>query len=140
MKQTIRILLAGLAVMIFNAVFGMITCGHFFSWVYQLEPTNIWKPMDGPPGAFFMVASLVLSIILAVVYTIIKNGLPGKCVYCKGAFFGLCVWAVGMLPGMLATYAFMTVAPTVVVYWLIIGLIKTPLNGIIIATIVGDKK
>jgi hypothetical protein len=43
-----------------------------------------------------------------------------------------------MLPGMFATRAFMTVNPTVVVYWTILGLIKSPLEGIIIAAIYGE--
>ena len=133
-----RMLIAGIAVTIFNAIVGMVTCGGIFSWVYKLEPTNIWKPMAGGPGAMFMVGSLVLSIILSLVYALIQKGIPGGNKLAKGIVFGLCVWAVGMLPGMLVTYAFMTVANTVIVYWAILGLIKTPLEGIIISMIYGE--
>jgi hypothetical protein len=52
--------------------------------------------------------------------------------------FGFCVWAVGMLPGMLSTYYFMTVAPGVVLYWTLIGLVEIPLKGLIIAFIYGE--
>jgi len=133
-----KILLAGVVVTIFNMVVGMITCGGIFSWVYNLEPTNVWKPMNGGPGVKFMLASLVLSVVLAFVYALINKGIPGKNKFVKGAVFGLCVWAVGMLPGMLATHVFMTVATTVIVYWTILGLIKTPLEGMIIAAICGE--
>jgi hypothetical protein len=43
-----------------------------------------------------------------------------------------------MLPGMLDMYEFMTVSATVVVYWTILGLIKIPLEGMIIAVIYGE--
>lgn len=93
--------------------------------------------MEGAPGAMFMLGSLLLNTILSFVYALINKGVPGKNKLVKGAVFGLCVWAAGMLPGMFATYAFMTVATTVVVYWTALGLIKTPLEGIIIAAIYG---
>ncbi|MBU0533924.1 MAG: hypothetical protein KJ887_03895 [Candidatus Omnitrophica bacterium] len=134
-----KIVIAGVVVTVFNAIVGMLTCGGIFSWVYKLEPINIWKPMGSSgPGAMFMIGSLILSIVLSFVYTLINKGIPGGNKFTKGIVFGLCVWAVGMLPGMFATYAFMTVSTTVVIYWTILGLIKTPLEGMIIATIYGE--
>jgi hypothetical protein len=133
-----RILIAGVVVTIFSAVVGAVTCGGIFNWVYQLEPTNVWKPMDGPPGAVFMIGSLLLNIVLSFVYALINKGIPGKNKLVKGLLFGLGVWAVGMLPGMLATYEFMTVATTVVIYWTVVALIEYPLEGMIIAAIYGE--
>lgn len=133
-----RVILAGLAVTIFGALLGGITCGHLFTWVYTLEPTNVWKPMDGGPGAKFLVGSCILSVVLASVYALINKGIPGGTKTGKGIVFGLCVWAVGMLPGMFATRAFMTVNPTVITYWTILGLIKSPIDGVIIAAIYGE--
>jgi hypothetical protein len=136
--KTGKILIAGVVVTVFNAIVGGVTCGGVFNWVYKLEPTNVWKPMNGGPDAMFMIGSLVLSIILSFVYALINRGIPGGNKFTKGIVFGLCVWAVGMLPGMFATYAFMTVATPVVIYWTILGLIKTPLEGMIIAAIYGE--
>lgn len=134
-----KVLIAGVAVTVFSMIFSIVTCAGVFNWVYKLEPTNVWKPMgSNGPGAGFMLGGLVLNIILSSVYALINKGVPGKNKYVKGLIFGLCVWAVGMLPGMFATYAFMTVATTVVIYWTIIGLIKMPLEGIIIAAIYGE--
>ena len=135
--KTGRILLAGLTLTIFNTIVGAVTCGGIFNWVYKLEPINIWKPMDGSPGLMFMVCSLALSIMFAFVYALIHKGIPGENKLVKGLIFGLCVWIVGTLPGMLATYSFMTVAPTVVIYWTVMGLIKTPLEGMIVSAIYG---
>lgn len=133
-----RILIAGVVVTVFNAIFGGITCGALFNWVYELEPTNIWKPMEGPPGAMFYIGSFILHIVLVFVYALVNKGIPGRNKLYKGFVFGLCVWAVGILPGMFSTYSFMTVATTVVIYWAISGLIQMPLQGVIIAAIYGE--
>ncbi len=133
-----KILIAALALSVFGMVFGGLTCGWLFNWVYKLEPTNIWRPMDGPPGLGFIVAGFVLNIILTVVYALLQKGIPGKNKLAKGAIFGLCVWAVGMLPGMASTYAFMTVAAGVVIYWTLMGLVELPIKGLIIAAIYGE--
>ena len=119
--------------MVLGSILAMTTCGFLFNWVYKLEPTNVWRPMEGPPGAMFYLGSLVLSIILAFVYALLRKGIPGKNRLVKGLVFGLCVWLVGNLPGMFATYSFMTVATTVVVYWAILGLVELSLKHITIA-------
>jgi hypothetical protein len=134
-----KILIAGLAVTIFDILVGAVTCGGVFNWVYKLEPTAVWRPMGAyGPGVEFMIGSFLLSLVLAYVYAVIQKGIPGKNKFVKGLVFGLGVWAVGMLPGMFATYTFMTVATTVVVYWTILGLIQIPLKGLIIAAIYRD--
>ena len=133
-----KILIAALTVSLFGAIFAGVTCGWLFNWVYKLEPTNVWKPMDGPPGLLFYIGSFLLNIILAVVYALLRKGISGKNKLTKGLIFGLCVWAVGMLPGMFSTYYFMTVATGVVIYWTILGLVEMPIKGLIIAAIYGE--
>jgi hypothetical protein len=132
-----KILIAALALSLFGAIFGGVTCGWLFNWVYKLEPTNVWKPMDGPPGLMFQIGGFLLNIVLAAVYALLQKGIPGKNKLTKGLVFGLCVWAVGMLPGMFSTYSFMTVATGAVIYWTILGLVEMPVKGLIIAVIYG---
>jgi len=133
-----RIVIAGVVLTVFDAVIGGIACGGLFNWVYKLEPTNVWKPMDGPPGMMVFVGFLILNLIFTFIYSLLFKGIPGKNRLIKGVVFGLCVWAIGMLPGMFATYTFMTVATTVVIYWTVLGLIQTPLKGLIVAAIYGE--
>ncbi|MBM4177662.1 hypothetical protein FJ208_02590 [Candidatus Gribaldobacteria bacterium] len=133
-----KILISALAVSLFSMVFAGVTCGGLFNWVYKLEPTNVWKPMDGPPGLAFQIGSFLLNVVLAIVYVLLRKGIPGKNKLTKGLIFGLCVWAVGMLPGMFTTYYFMTVATGVVIYWSLMGLIEIPIKGLIIAAIYGE--
>jgi hypothetical protein len=136
--KTGKILLAALAISLFGAIMGGLTCGWLFNWVYKLEPTNVWKPMEGVPGVLFHVIGFLLNTVFVIVYTLLRNGIPGKNKIAKGIIYGLCVWAVGMLPGMFTTYYFMTVATGVVVYWTIIGLVELPIKGTIIAAIYGE--
>lgn len=133
-----KIFIAAVVLSVFGAVFGAVTCGGIFSWVYKLEPTNVWKPMNGPPSLTFYIGSFLLNIVLAVVYALLRKGIPGKNKSTKGLIFGLCVWAIGMLPGMFSIYSFMTVATGVVIYWTILGLVEMLIKGLIIAAIYGE--
>jgi hypothetical protein len=85
--------------------------------------------MEAPPTSYY---------IGAMVYVLLREGIPGQKRLVRGLLFGLCVWAVGTLPGMFAIYTFMTVAPTVIVYWTIMALIMEPLKGLIVAAIYGE--
>ena len=133
--KILRAFIAALAITVFGTVLVGLTCGWLFNWVYQLEPTNVWKPMKGPPGTDFLAGGFVLNLVFVGVYLFLRAGIPGSSLYVKGLFFGLCVWAVGVLPGMFSMYYFMTINPTVVVYWAIMGLIHALLNGLIVAAI-----
>ena len=137
--KIVRISLAGLAAAIFDSIFAVLTCGWLFRWVYEIEPANVWKPMDSPPGPIVYIGWLVFSIVFALVYVVLSKGIPGQNRPVKGLVFGLCVWAVGMLPGMLAMYSFMNIAVAVVIYWTATGLIRTPLKGLIVALICEGK-
>ena len=133
-----KIALAGVVTTIFNLIFAAVTCGGVFNWVYKIEPTNIWKPMTGGPSVEYMLGLLVMTIVLAFVYAVINKSVPGKNKYIRGLVFGLGVFLVGMLPGMMATREFMVIAPAVIGYWTVLGLVQLPLEGLIIAAIYGE--
>lgn len=135
--KTGKIIAAAVVVTIFDAIVGAVTCGGVFNWVYKLEPVNVWKPMEAP-GIVYYIGAALLTLIFVSIYAVLHKGIPGKNKLVKGLIFGLCVWAVGMLPGMFATYIFMTVAPTVILYWTILALVQYPLKGLISAAIYGE--
>ncbi len=130
-----QILLASILVTIFAIIFGIITCGGYFNWVYKLEPVNVWKPMTGTPQPIFFVAEFFLSMLFVIVYALFSKGIPGKNKYIKGLVYGLAVFSVGMLQGVFSTYFFMTVNHVVLIYWTIWGLIAIPAKGIITAAV-----
>ena len=133
-----KILLAAILVTIFATIVGMLTCGGFFNWVYKLEPVNVWKPMTGPPSISFYVVELFLNAIFVFVYALFSKGIAVSNKYLKGLAYGLAVFAVGMLPGMFATYFFQTINPVVIIYWTVWGAVLNPLKGLITAAIYED--
>lgn len=133
-----KIILAVVVVSIFNILVGMLTCGGVFSWVYKLEPVNVWKPMETVSFPLMIASTFLIDLLFVVIYAIINKGVPGKNRYVKGLLYGLIVVLVGLIPGMIATYLYMTVATTVVIYWTIWGLIVSPLKGLITAAIYGE--
>jgi hypothetical protein len=127
-------LLATIAVFTFKMVSGMVLCGGIFNWVYSLPPTNVWRPMTAT-GKRYYVGMLLVSLLFVVVYKIVIKAFDGMSVVKKGLLYGICVWAVGIVPGMISTYFFMTVNTTVVAYLTILGLVLTPIEGVIVAAI-----
>lgn len=134
-----KVLIATIIVSIFNLIVSMLTCGGFFNWVYKLEPTNVWKPMENFPFILMVLELLIVNFIFVCVYALIHKGIPVKGKVLKGFVYGLIVWAVGMIPGMLATVLYMTVATGVVIYWTISALIILPLKGLITSAIYGEE-
>ena len=133
--KAIKVIVAGVIISVFDVIVGALTCGGVFNWVYKLEPTNVWKPVLGAPGVDFFIGLLVMNIIFALIYALLKNGVPGNNRFVKGIVYGVCVWAVGILPGMFSTYMFMTVAVTVIVYLTVSNLILMPVKGLIVSSI-----
>lgn len=130
-----KILFAAAMITLFATIFGMLTCGGFFSWVYKLEPINVWKPMTGAPSAIFYVVEFLLNTIFVAIFALFLKGIPGPNKYVRGLVYGLAVFAVGMLPGMFATYFFQTINPVVIIYWTVWGAIINPVKGLIASSI-----
>lgn len=134
-----KLIIAVFAVTVFSVLFGSITCGGVFNWVYRLEPTNVWKPMENFSFPLMIASCLISDLFFVYVYALINKGVPGKNKYTKGLLYGLLVWLVGMVPGMISTYLYQAIATTVVIYWTIWGLVASPLKGLITAAIYGEQ-
>lgn len=134
-----KVLISTVVVSIFNFIVGALTCGGVFSWVYKLEPTNIWTPVNKNSLPLMIVEILIANLLFVIVYALIQKGVPGKNKYSKGLVYGLLVCLVGLVPGMLSTAIHMTVAKIVVIYWTIWGLIVNPLKGLIVSAIYGEE-
>lgn len=134
--NVVKVLVAAALVTLVTTLIAIGTCGGLFNWVYQLNPSDVWKlgPGESPPW-YLHLGNFGLGIILALVYIVLMKGLPGKSRLVRGFAFGLCVWGVGLLPGMFSTFVFVTIAKEVVIYWAIQGLVVSVLSGIIIALI-----
>lgn len=134
-----KVIIATIVVSIFNFIFGAITCGGFFSWVYKVEPTNVWKPITSHSFPFMIAELLIVDFLFVLVYALINKGIPGKNKFTKGLIYGFLLFLVGMVPGMIATVVYMTVSKVVVLYWTISALILDPIKGLITSAIYGDE-
>lgn len=137
-----RIALATVVITVLHMAFGMLTCGWLFKWVYALEPTNVWVPDSAMSGGFFAwmgLGQLVLTFFFVLVFARLYESMPGCQRGVKGASYGLFVWLIGVLPGMFATYMFMTVNKVVVIYWTLAGFVWLMIAGLIVGWICGER-
>lgn len=138
-----RILLATVVITVLNMLYGWITCGWLFKWVYALPPTDVWVPESAMTGGFFawMVAGhLVISFFFVLIFARLCRCLPGSNSGLRGATYGLFVWLVGVLPGMFATHMVMTVNTIVVYYWTLSGFVWLIVAGLIAGWICGERE
>lgn len=137
-----RIVIAGVVVWIVGCILGFLTCGWLFKWVYELPP-NIWLDPAAMMSAGNLIGANIIGIILGIlfvlVFAIIYKGIPGKGVN-KGMIYGVLVWIVGALTVMAAMPFFMTIATTVVIYWIIQALVVHVISGAIVGVIYKEKK
>ncbi len=133
--NTKRILISGVAVWIVSALFGWVTCGWLFNWVYQLPP-NIWKaPEVMASNLIWMnLIGLLTAIIFALVFALLHKGIPKKGVK-KGLVYGFIVWLVSAFSGIITMPFYMTISTTVVVYWIMQALVINLVNGAIVGAI-----
>ena len=135
--NTKRLVLSAVVMWLANTVLIYLTCGWLFNWVYQIPPI-IWLTPEAMMETTNMAASLLVgfiaSFLFALVYAVFYKGIPGKGVK-KGLHYGFFIWLVSALSGMAAMPFYMTIATTVVIYWIVQALILGLINGAILGAI-----
>lgn len=129
-------LMAVLAVFVFKLIAGATLCGGIFSWVYSLAPTNVWRPVMHSKRLF--VGLFLSSVLFVLVYKLLSKAFEGMGMLKKGLLYGACIWAAGIVPGMIAMNIFMTVNSKVIIYWTIMYLVLTSIQGVIVAFLLRD--
>jgi len=76
-----RILISGVVIWLVGTVFGFLSCGWLFNWVYTLPP-NIWKDLAVMTSAGNLIGAnltgLACAIIFTSVYALHYKGIPGE--------------------------------------------------------------
>jgi hypothetical protein len=85
------------------------------------------------------VIGIIRALLFALVFAILYKGIPGKGIT-KGIVYGVLVWLVGALTGMASLPFYMTIATTVVIYWILQQLALGVINGAIVGVIYKEKK
>ncbi|PKP41854.1 MAG: hypothetical protein CVT95_12695 [Bacteroidetes bacterium HGW-Bacteroidetes-12] len=135
-----RILIASVIIWIISTAYGWLTCGCLFNWVYELEPTRLWETPEAIQNHMIWINSLGLltAIIFVSVYALLYKGIPGKGIK-KGICFGLIIWLIGTFSGLITMPFYMTIATTVVIYWIISHFVLSLIIGAIIGIIYKEK-
>ncbi|MBD3238105.1 MAG: hypothetical protein GF332_00500 [Candidatus Moranbacteria bacterium] len=142
MSEKQKFLIATIAIWAVKTLIIWLTCGWLFSWVYKIPPVNIWlEPqvmMSVKNMLYSNVIALLMSGLFVWVYTIIYKGVPGTGIK-NGINFGILIWLVSALPGMASMPFFMTIATTVIIYWIIQALVINIVSGLILGAIYKNK-
>ena len=136
-----RISICSIVIWILDTILGWLTCGWLFNWVYRLPP-NIWKDPTVMMSTGNMIGANLIGLMRAVIFVFIfaflSKGLPGEGIK-KGIAYGLIVWLIGALSGISTMPFYMTIATTVVVYWIIQALVVSVIDGAIVGAIYKEK-
>lgn len=140
-----KVLHAGLAIFFISFLVG--GGGYFlFGWVFNLEPSAIWKwtpdqgfdmPLDWWLILFLL--NIILAIAFAFIYALIEKGLPGKGIQ-KGLGFGIIVWIVGPIPALVTMYLMINIATGTLVYFVLQSLFEWLIYGIVLSLIYKESK
>lgn len=134
MKKSWKIVLTSVIIWLVGTVFAWLTCGWLFNKVYTIPPL-IWLSPEAMFTATNMFWSnffgLAGSFVFVLVYLWIFKGIPGKNTK-KGMNYGLIVWLVGTLFGIIGMPLYMTISWIVVIYWIIQALVFNLIRGAIV--------
>ena len=128
-----KLLFIGLPLGVLTTLVGWLTCGNLFSWVYEINPSFIWKTAEEISVPHIWGFTILLSILLVFVFGTVKNSLIQKCRILRGLHFGLLIWIVGSLAGGVAQYLYVITAHEVILYQLAWGLVVGGLQGVFIS-------
>ncbi len=143
-----KIILAGLAIdAISFLIFPLFFSNSLFGWVFQIEPTSIWKwtpqvPFTSMPVsylAFFILANTILAIFIAFLYAILYKSIPGIGIK-KGLMFGLLMFPMSVLIPMFSMWAMFRVAGVTILLFIFEQLIEILIYGAVISFIYKEKE
>jgi len=113
---------------------------------YYTDPANfaIWSkimmPNQGPPGMEYFALTIALAFVTGLIFTAafqtVRKSLENDAVK-AGITFGVLLFFVATLPGMLSMYANLAVPTGLVASWIVAGLVVDLLGGVAIAKISG---
>lgn len=134
-----RVLLSSIIGGFVRFVVGACFGGVIGASLYEATPL-IWKPMDSPSFLLYIfILNLFAGFLFASIYSIFYNGIPGEGMG-KGVIYGILIFLVGTLPGILALYLMMNLAPLLIGLWLIESFVSFILMGLVTALICKERR
>lgn len=138
-----RWIAAIIVMLVINSIIHMI--GATIGMGYYMNPdyfevwSKIMMPEPGPPPASFMIYSiifnLIASFIFVLVYLIIYDSLPGTGLTKKGLSYGLIIFMISGISGMLGMILLINLPAGLIGMWTVETLVINLLCGIFVALI-----
>jgi hypothetical protein len=124
---------------IINSIGASLTMPYYLLEEYFPVWSKLMMPAAGPPPMSFFIYALafnfLVGILFALVYTVVRNALPIKQLWLKGAFYGFLVFIVGGVPGFLSLLLLINLPFGLVVFWAFENLFTDLINGVVTAWI-----
>jgi hypothetical protein len=118
----------------------MLTMDFYMDEAYFAVWSKLMMPTAGPPPSEFYIASITSAVIIALIYAaaydMLKNSLPGKTDLMKGMKYGILLFVLVQIPGLLGMWLLINLPALLLVYWGIGSLVMLLIGGIAIAKIV----
>ena len=125
---------------VLHTVESMLTMDFYMDPEYFGVWSKLLMPTAGPPPAEFfyasVISSLIIALIYAVVYDVVKGSLPGKTFIKKGLQYGIILFMIVQIPGLLGMYLLVNLPTLLLVYWGISSLVISLIGGIAFAKII----
>nr|VFK40432.1 MAG: hypothetical protein BECKTC1821E_GA0114239_100740 [Candidatus Kentron sp. TC]VFK41908.1 MAG: hypothetical protein BECKTC1821D_GA0114238_101137 [Candidatus Kentron sp. TC]VFK57671.1 MAG: hypothetical protein BECKTC1821F_GA0114240_101918 [Candidatus Kentron sp. TC] len=129
-----RLTIATLIIFVLAQIWGFLTCGWLFNWIYEIEPTSVWLEMERMSLPLGLLWGFIFSLTFVFAYATFYAGIPGNGIK-KGIRFGLLIWLVGAFPGMGSMSVYTVIAHQVIIYWVINALIQLIWQGAIVGRV-----
>lgn len=136
-------ILAIIVTAVCSFLYGALTCGWLFNWVYQIPPSEIWRTTEQMGGLFFLwvfLANILICALFVIVYGVLQKALPGEESVNKGLMYGFFVWLLSGLPGAIHMKLWTIVAPQAAIYQLINTLVIYLIIGALTGAICKEEK
>lgn len=104
----------------------------FSSVAADYANANLMRPWKDPIMSLFFLYPFVQGLILAWVWDKSKSLFHGSTIS-RGLKFGLAIWLIASVPGMLITYSSFPLSPLTIISWTASGLVNGMAAGMIFA-------
>ena len=136
MKKVVKPgILAGVLMLVAGMGLSYLLNFIFPSLAVEYENANLFRPWSDPLMSIYFAYPFVLGLVLAWAWEKTKKLFKGDDNK-RGVDFGLSVWLITSVPGMIITYSSFQVSLLIVLTWTLSSLVNAILAGLVFARVV----
>ncbi|MFH1332255.1 MAG: hypothetical protein ABIH63_03135 [archaeon] len=124
---------------IVHTIESFLTMSYYTNPAYFAVWSKLMMPTAGPPPASFYAYSIIFGIVsgilVALVYGVVRNSVPGNTVAKKGLNYGLLVFLVAGVPSFLSMLLLINLPAALILSWAFSSLVINLVGGMILAWI-----